>query len=69
MYFRIVDTHNSEPVGADTFATREEARPIRNELNTKADSPTRYIISRTEAHRHGSSNGISRQTPGKNWWR
>lgn len=69
--YRIIDTNTHEPV-ATGFATRELAKVKRDELNgSKPEDGKpggRYIVSRGEDHPHGSSNGISKQTPGKNWY-
>jgi len=67
--YRIIDTNTREAV-ASGFATREEAKPRRDELcgdyPPKDGKPGRYIISRGEDHPHGPTNGISRRMRGKN---
>ena len=67
--YRIIDTTTHEPV-ASGFATREAAKPRRDELNgdhpPKDGKPGRYIVSRGEDHPDGPTNGIHRRMRGKN---
>ncbi len=66
--YQVTNTHTQEAV-AEGFATREDAKGKRDELNGSKPNgliQADYIVSRGSDHPNGSSNGISIRIRGKN---
>lgn len=61
--YQVIDTSGNLGISAEGFATREDAKGVRNNLNTKhnsaakGDAKPRFVICRGEDHPRGTTDG------------
>ncbi len=63
MMYQVIDTSDASSISDEGFATREDAKGLRNRLNTKynggvkGDAKPRFVVCRGVNHPRGGTDG------------